>query len=53
MFSREITKRSLKNFTAEKWRETLATKDWDSIINCDNLDKKSGTVQQGHTRNIG
>ena len=40
IFSRGITKRSLKNFTAQKWRDTLATKDWDSIIKCENLDGK-------------
>ena len=40
IFSRGITKRSLKNFTAQKWRDTLATKDWDSIISCENLDEK-------------
>ena len=34
IFSREVTKRSLKNFTAQRWRETLATKDWESIISC-------------------
>ena len=40
IFSREVTKRSLKTFTTQRWRETLATKDWESIISCENLDEK-------------
>ena len=37
---REISKRSMKNFNMAKWRDTLANKDWNEILNCGDLDGK-------------
>ena len=31
MFTRKIVKRSLKNFTTEKWNECLIAKDWSKL----------------------
>ena len=40
MYTREISKRRMKNFTMVKWREMLANKDWNEILNCGDLDGK-------------
>ena len=40
LFTREIRERSMKNFSMENWRDTLAKKDWNEVLNCQNLDIK-------------
>ena len=33
-----ITKRSQKLFTKERWNESLASRNWNEIYNCENID---------------
>ena len=40
VYKREITKRSMKNFTNSNWNEVLASKDWNEINLTQDLDEK-------------
>ena len=39
-YIRKITKRSMKNFSMDKWNATLRKKDWSSVEECTDLDQK-------------
>ena len=40
IYSKQITKRSLKNFNEQSWNRSLATKDWSGIENEKDINEK-------------
>ena len=38
-YKRTITKRSYKNFTAERWNSCLENQDWSAVENCQNVEE--------------
>ena len=38
-YERKIRKRSMKNFSSEKWNKCIAEKNWKNLTNCNNVDE--------------
>ena len=48
-FKHMVTKRSLKNFTPERWNTCLAMQDWSAVENCEEVDEMVKEFQENIT----
>ena len=48
-YKRTITKRSYKNFTAERWNSCLENQDWSAVENCQNVEEMVSEFQENIT----